>query len=883
MKRKHVLIVSPGILPVPAVNGGAVESLIENFAIENEVHRQVRLTIVSVWNPKAYRKSVRFRETDFIFIRMPLYKKAGDFGVYTYMDRVKKDWRCMFYRHHYREKYYMEQIAGILQKHNYDLVIFENCMSLMGALRMGDNLARYAGKYDYHMHAAVLDVDSNQDLLIGCRRIMAVSDYVRNDILRAYKGTREEQVTTVRNGVSFRRFGKEREEGTRERIRRKLGVEGKTVFLYSGRLSPEKGVLELIRGFKAALPMRTEGQKEPILLICGTPFFGEWMKNSYYSGLRAEAAMYREEIRFIGFVPYERMPDLYQAADVVILPSTAPDAAPLVLLEGMMGSAAVAASDVGGIPEYAGEKGALLFPPGDEEKMRDTIALLFDEEIRKRVSKAGRKRGRQFNLKNYYFDMLRAMQGKKKIALLGTGERAYDALLHFGRGITGCFVKFDPQMREKELFGIPVIGKEEFLEKAEVYTPVIISSHCGMIAEMLRQKKIQDCGYFSPVYRWLLDEIKKREYEKIVLFGGGMAELFLSDLKNECKKDAVCVTDVKDQEDILCHADLILVTDPDRHSLLAQRAMKKKLSAADVIDLFQPRLQFDTERILIDPYRTIPVNRSEENRIRHVASPEKRREINEFVKDVGTEPAMFSVIEIETVNRCNGTCSFCPVNRRNDTRKMHVMNDELFEKIIRELSMIGYKGHVTLYSNNEPLLDPNLSERAAFSRKMLPDAVIHVFTNGTLLTLERFLELIPHVDEFVIDNYSVEHRLHETVQTVYEFVREHSELRRKVTVVVRDPEEILSTRGGDAPNRKYMPSFPENGCALPFQQMVVRPDGKLSLCCNDPLGKETLGDLSKQTLLEAWNSEAYRKVRKELMEGRGKRKHCRYCDVFDIY
>ena len=71
-----------------------------------------------------------------------------------------------------------------------------------------------------------------------------------------------------------------------------------------------------------------------------------------------------------------------------------------------------------------------------------------------------------------------------------------------------------------------------------------------------------------------------------------------------------------------------------------------------------------------------------------------------------------------------------------------------------------------------------------------------------------------------------------------------TELKKKVTIVMRKPHEILTSRGGDAPNRTHTATYPDIKCALPFKQLIVRPDGKVSLCCNDPYGKCTLGDLN---------------------------------------
>ena len=63
-----------------------------------------------------------------------------------------------------------------------------------------------------------------------------------------------------------------------------------------------------------------------------------------------------------------------------------------------------------------------------------------------------------------------------------------------------------------------------------------------------------------------------------------------------------------------------------------------------------------------------------------VKSVEFSTRINEIL-DKKSFP-LFESIEIETINRCNGTCSFCPINRNDDTRILHKMSDELFYNII---------------------------------------------------------------------------------------------------------------------------------------------------------------------------------------------------------
>lgn len=67
-------------------------------------------------------------------------------------------------------------------------------------------------------------------------------------------------------------------------------------------------------------------------------------------------------------------------------------------------------------------------------------------------------------------------------------------------------------------------------------------------------------------------------------------------------------------------------------------------------------------------------------------------------------------------------------------------------------------------------------------------------------------------------------------------------------------------------------------CILPFKQIIIRPDGKLSLCSNDALGKYTLGDITTHSLVECWTSMEYMSVRKKIMLGRSECELCRACD-----
>ncbi|WP_026650998.1 radical SAM/SPASM domain-containing protein [Butyrivibrio proteoclasticus] len=293
---------------------------------------------------------------------------------------------------------------------------------------------------------------------------------------------------------------------------------------------------------------------------------------------------------------------------------------------------------------------------------------------------------------------------------------------------------------------------------------------------------------------------------------------------------------------------------------------------------------YETEELVLNPYEQTKEAETECEWSSSQKLSYSRAEVNKMVEKLHDNQPLFNHIEIETINRCNGTCSFCPVNKNVDPRKKAVMSRELFEKIIGQLEEMQYSGRLSLFSNNEPLLDDRIVELSRYAREHLPKARIHMYSNGTLFTLEKFKELIPLLDELIIDNYNQNLELNRPSREIVDYCNAHPELElnKKVTVVLRKPLEILNSRGGDAPNRKELVEYPDDRCMLPFKQMIVRPTGEVSLCCSDAVGRWTLGDLSKEPILDVWYGTKFTKVREALYKGRKYCGNCKYCDSFSL-
>lgn len=235
-------------------------------------------------------------------------------------------------------------------------------------------------------------------------------------------------------------------------------------------------------------------------------------------------------------------------------------------------------------------------------------------------------------------------------------------------------------------------------------------------------------------------------------------------------------------------------------------------------------------------------------------------------------------IEIETINKCNGECSFCPANRHEDIRPLLKMDENIFYKIIGDLASWDYKGRLGLHSNNEPLLDTRIIDFSEYARKHLPEARIYMYTNGTLMNMDKLKALMKWLSYIVIDNYNDALKLNPNIEEIDAYIKQDEDLNNRVEIHLRKQHEVLSTRGGISPNNQGGKELTYS-CYMPFVQMVFRPDGKVSQCCCDVYAKKTMGDVMQSTIKEIWESDKYKNLRRVIAKGRNHIDICRICDM----
>jgi hypothetical protein len=242
-----------------------------------------------------------------------------------------------------------------------------------------------------------------------------------------------------------------------------------------------------------------------------------------------------------------------------------------------------------------------------------------------------------------------------------------------------------------------------------------------------------------------------------------------------------------------------------------------------------------------------------------------------------------NVVNIETINRCNSTCAFCTANVHAEKRPLAKIDENLYKSIIDQLADWGYKGHLTLYGNNEPWLDTRIVEFHKYAREKLPESFIFMSTNGLILTLEKVKEIQPYVNQLIINNYSMEMKLHPNIQKIYEYVKAHPNEFEDIDIQIqmRYLQEVLTNRAGSAPNKQETVKIIKETCLLPFTDMWIMPNGKIGLCCCDNYEVTDFADLNTTPLKEAWGSEELMAARRAIAQGRQNYTFCKHCDFID--
>ena len=390
-----IAILTCGILPTPAVQGGAVENLIDYYLEYNDKYHLHSITIYSPWNAKVDKHpALSSRVNKYIYINTS-----------SFMSKIAR--RLYGYFHHneyynYFIEYYFEKVYDDLKRKSFDYILIEN----------GAGLAYKLSQRGYkniilHMHNEVRESRAkyHEVAFSSFIKILTVSNYIKGKASILFP---VDKIETVHNGIDLNTFTPQKTPCIN---RQQLGFDKNDfVMVYSGRINEEKGVSELID----AMILLNNITNIKLMIIGGTFFGNIKNENNYVRSLKAKAKSVQQNIIFTGFVPYFQMPDYLLLADIAVIPSIWNDPFPTTVLEAQAMGLPIITTRRGGIPEEVTEDNAILLETDEHfiNNLADSILNLYQHpEKRKQMSKASIERSKLFDKNIYAKNLFAALDG----------------------------------------------------------------------------------------------------------------------------------------------------------------------------------------------------------------------------------------------------------------------------------------------------------------------------------------------------------------------------------------------------------------------------------------------------------------------------------------
>ena len=214
---KKIIIVNNGFLPLPAVKGGAVETLINLLIDENEKFADFHFEVYSIYDSKAVELSKKYMHSSFCYV-----KASGiSFSIKFLMNKIGNAIynRTIGYYHSYPlnrqivknvKKAPNEYAAILLEGSSLDACYLKKKTRLPVIQRIHNTPTRPLGKFG-------IQSAKSTDLYLG------ISKYIC-DVLCAEEGKYSSNIELIYNSIPFENFKKRLTNEEKMAIRKNLAL-----------------------------------------------------------------------------------------------------------------------------------------------------------------------------------------------------------------------------------------------------------------------------------------------------------------------------------------------------------------------------------------------------------------------------------------------------------------------------------------------------------------------------------------------------------------------------------------------------------------------------------------------------------------------------------
>ena len=240
-------------------------------------------------------------------------------------------------------------------------------------------------------HQLILKLEKNIFESSQCKKIVAISQMVKNDILENYKCP-SENIAVVYNGVDLKRFHPDNKNTYRKLIREKLEIpESATLILFVGSGFERKGLQFLL---ESTAYLKNEDWR---LLLMGKGKFEKFIR---YAPTDKHPQIIAKE-------PDPEIEKYYAAADIFILPSIY-EPFGNANLEALATGLPVITTRYCGAADIIKNKqnGLVVQDPLNPVEIAENISYLFNPSTREKMGKNARELAEQFPLERNSREML---------------------------------------------------------------------------------------------------------------------------------------------------------------------------------------------------------------------------------------------------------------------------------------------------------------------------------------------------------------------------------------------------------------------------------------------------------------------------------------------
>ncbi|WP_350299567.1 glycosyltransferase family 4 protein [Peribacillus frigoritolerans] len=391
----RIAILCNEMKPVPAVDGGAVETLVDLLIENNEKEQKLRIDVFSKDSERALSKSKTIKNTNFYFIHYSQNLEKIVNLLNKFLGRLRL--RKIFHP-------YIFNAVKELKKQEYDWIIIENRPLYVGFVKKNKKEAKIA----LHLHNDTINIDrsDSKNIVKLCDKVLSVSEYINNRVKEVCSTDKElEKAIVLENRINVNKFKTKKMNSQFLRVKYNIPSE-ENILIYHGRVIEEKGVLELIKAFGKAIV------KNPSLHLF---IIGELNDKSYEEKLRiAINRLPLNKVLMIGYVNHAELPKYLDSANIIVLPSLGDEAFGLTIVESMAMKKPVISTNVGAIPEILSDNCGVLVE-NDEHLVpnlaKEILSLVSNSDKQQVLSNNGREKAvLAYNSENYLSDLINKLK-----------------------------------------------------------------------------------------------------------------------------------------------------------------------------------------------------------------------------------------------------------------------------------------------------------------------------------------------------------------------------------------------------------------------------------------------------------------------------------------